>query len=176
MCAAVYYAYVARRQWDVMSQQVDLMRDNQRPWLGISRIEKIVPTTRTFNPDSINILVEGSYGVRNFSNSPAFAVNVIVVPHASVERTRPPDDLIFCPMRDTVQGAGEVLFPGTETNFPTSDQLSIRKKDGHRSFWLLGCITYRDSSRKVHRTRFWLRTSIPIDSSPAFESWGQEAD
>jgi hypothetical protein len=176
MAAAVYYACVARQQWQAMVQQVDLMRDSQRPWLGLAGFENIVPTTRVFTPTNINILAEGSYRVRNFSNAPAFAVNVMVVPSASVERKAPANE-VFCPVRDTQEGAGQVIFPGTDLNFPTSNQLSIRTKDANRHFWLLGCIVYRDAGLKIHHTKFWLRTSLPVVSSTSvFESWGVKAD
>src|SRR5437867_1991642 len=36
MGAVIYYACVAHRQWIAMSGQLDVMRQGQRPWVGVS--------------------------------------------------------------------------------------------------------------------------------------------
>jgi hypothetical protein len=192
-----YYACTTARMWKEMQEQTRIQRSAQRPWLGISGQIRIVngPSWRFSNPNFTNLLLEGTYSVKNHGTSPAFGANTwtnVVIQNDTVKR--PSKDLWgLCPDRDAELGIGELVYPGTEFVGGFSVQTAFDKASHPElaRIWLLGCISYQDGDHHLHHTRFWLRSTHPDNSQwieertnppfrhmpiTGFESWGEEAD
>jgi len=186
-----------------------------RPWVGPSG-QVTLPKNPTFqftpprvdwNKAVVNLDLEGVFVVKNFGTAPALNENSSVtiempvggVPVMGDTATRPNFKLIRCPDEDTASGRGEVIFPGSAITAAFNIQIVNAfppkgKKVEVSRIWVLGCISYHDVARKIHHTRFWLRSALPdnllsddagwIDIGPnfrhkpilGFESWGEEAD
>ncbi len=200
-------ARAAQKQANIAQQAFDIQH---RPWVGpggqltLTKAPtfQFTPPRTDWNKVHVTLDLEGVYVVKNFGTAPALNENSAIsieIPVMGDTTTRPNFKLIRCPDEDTASGRGEVIFPGTVIAAPFSNQTGSAftpkgNKVEVRRIWVLGCITYHDVARKIHHTRFWLRSALPdnllsddtgwIDIGPnfrhkpilGFESWGEEAD
>jgi hypothetical protein len=136
------------RQADASQEQLKVLKDNQRPWLGLAHIEAlrgIIPSTDHYIP----------VDYRNFGRTPASHVKVVF--NADVYRLGDAPTIPL-PVCDDC-GDGETIMPsmpvrrtphidGLHLTQPAIDQI----KAGTSLIWLTGRIDYRDTDGKPHTT------------------------
>jgi hypothetical protein len=181
MGAVLYYAWVARNQWDAMVVANNLTRQSQRPWVGVSAPFTLStpPRSRATNPNSANISADWTFKAKNYGSAPAFSVLLDIslwVSNESVRPDHPGSPVAACPIggRKITGLPGDVIFPAIERIYEDSSQIGFPTTVSDRYLWIIGCIAYLDSTKSPHRTRFWFRS--PLQDPPRFEPWGQEAD
>jgi hypothetical protein len=152
----------------------------QRPWVGLSQ-PVALPARVTFQVFSVaprpstSVEVDSQVRIKNFGVSPAFRATTnatvvisdnggLTVPEFHIKNT--------CSLSDqsTVVG-GSVIFPNGEsgTNFEqqTGSMVELYKI---QRIWLLGCISYWDSTGGApHHTKFWIFSNLinPNSFTPA---------
>lgn len=173
--ATVAYTSYAKKQWGVISDQLDVMKLGHRPWLGIQNDITLTKHPQiTVNPgpafiakadqNLMNIAVQGTAVLINTGLSPALNehMEVIAVPAVPVAGPyeRP------TPKCSTDTETGNVIFPGNSTiPVNTSTPTAIPKSVGSITFtWLVGCVSYTsDAKDRTHYYKFWFRSEATTD-------------
>jgi hypothetical protein len=169
--------------------------DSARPWVGMTSQIQIERAAFKVSPESSNLLMSGTYRLKNFGLSPAFGVNSIfnvVIQKDTVHRPAKGVMYMRCPDRDAKQDLGEVIFPGAEVINGFGQDTSFDKSFTEVGrVWILGCVSYQDGTGALRHTRFWFRSVHPDNAQwikekigrpfkympiTGFESWGQETD
>lgn len=166
----IVLSYVTYLQWDVMAeqndaveQQLDQMRLDQRPWVGIE-------TTRI---DETQKKIDGWITWKNYGSNPAFiyANRMIAVPYniddkdlaelTEVHPDQPAEDfmqMVIPPGRDfsAALPSKMVIFSPTATDQPLPPDYTKEVIDGKRAYYVIGAIFYKDANNARHVTGFCL--------------------
>ena len=195
-------AAAANNAAQAAQDQVRIMQSGQRPWVGLdgqATLERVTPfrLLPISPPNKIGIScdIDETFIIHNYGITPAFDEHsdvMLYVPQTGETGTKP-EGPFNCRTTAADISHGEVIFPGAPVRAgfriqPASIYL-LKSTPELRRIWLLGCISYRDGDRKIHNTKFWLRSTFPdgtawIQLTPTFrympilgfESWGEEAN
>lgn len=159
--AAIWYACIAKRQWETMQQQLEVA---QRPWISVA-VSLAGPFTFTADGGAT---LKVQFDLKNIGNSPARDVwiesEVFLLDeerHDTVEE----QSKLCEPMRRVSNSFGEFLFPGEGFHAPTLDvtirQANVAKalkrstSGGGITPTIIGCADYRFAfTEDHHQTSF----------------------
>jgi len=193
-------------QWNAMLGQLDEMRDQQAPWIGLEDNAISIDPTPTFywgvpaaKFPSISIGV--SFAIRNVGSAPGLRENhnLWVLPYqngvpATDQMAHPCD---FAEMRTKIPGAanpaqGQMILPGGRVPVRDNPNLLLDQSKPTRvqALWVFVCVVYQDSRQKTHHSRYWYLTAhgnqreIPVSGHPEWSYvpniglslWGASAD
>jgi hypothetical protein len=173
------YAIFAGGQLLVMRGQLDEMSVARRPWVGLYgelqmtrppnfRVQEPIEWPAEFakaHPDIANakpliyMEVYASWAMQNFGASPARRVNHTLLAYGSQDANKPPAEVVDMPCKvgnqmnnDPAVGA-PVMFPGNMVPIPETNAITTLPDKGILGLWLVGCITYEDTSGTIHHTK-----------------------
>lgn len=208
--AIAFFAFctigVGLLQWNVMSGQLDEMRNQQSPWIGIEDNAVSVDPAPTFywgvppaKFPSISIGV--SFAIKNVGSAPGLRENhsLWVIPYqngvpATDQIVHPCD---FAEMRTKIPGAanpaqGQMILPGGRVPIRDSTSLLLDQSKPMRvqALWVFVCVVYQDERQKIHHSRYWYLTvhgnqrEVPVSGHPEWSYvpniglslWGASAD
>jgi hypothetical protein len=154
--AAIIAATIYWRQLSVMHDQVDEMRDEQRPWVSITSGELSSFDFQENAPSVIEATAFFRLGINNTGATPALHIKAMgrLTTHADVvERSR-----AFCAEIDGMANKDMTAFPKepgikvlSSAGFDGTEQVSPGESILPH---VAGCLSYKDSAGHLHHTGF----------------------
>jgi hypothetical protein len=185
--AAIYSAWVFQGQLTEARNATQLAENQWRgqrvPWVGFANDMGFVPALDFFwgmQPHVLNVpqaTMTVAYTIKNFGNSPAFAVaedfRATAVPAGDYESSLPSlhswchGQDPFVKMRAKSGAIGKVVFPAEE--LPRKQEVAVHVNAGQTHVQVIElsvCITYMDSWDTIHHSEYFYQTNYSESGKP----------